>query len=233
MLGDDDAITDHDSSEQRKRAMPNATPQPTEAGKTASTRIRIPGQIGAILTGALLLLGIGGIVALSPWLPSSLFVDGQSADGFILVLGWIVFVLGIAMVVAIPFVNRRRWLVVDDNELRYEDPRMPNQEWRASWPQLDGVHVTVAEVRRPGNSNLSSSLAKRHRVRLVLSTRDESLLEQYGTLRAGVNIYGPGTTTMVLGDAKKIVPELANALARHGGAKFAGVRDEGQQLGPL
>lgn len=183
--------------------------------------VMVPAHTGTVIAGAIACIVLGGLVVLSNFLPG--LADAPPPVG-IMVLGSIVLLLGIALLVALPLIRRKRWIEVDPQQLRYVDPRHPGEQWQLNWNDLDAVEIHVGRL--PATS-MMSRIRPRQRVRLVLYTAGRGRAIEFRALRPSENVAGPGTFAAMFGDSGKMVPELDALLRQYSDGRYRRLLDEG------
>lgn len=195
--------------------------------------VKIPNKMGTIFGGGAILLVIGGLGLWGVYFDQNATLEGAETV-FIPLISWGCFLAGLAVFLFSFNILRARWIAVLPIGVRYIDPKMPGEQWQLEWREIDSLDLQVAHVRRSNSS--SSALMGRPgsvRVRLVIRAIGWDVYERFRSLRAGRNIDGPDSTSLVFGDQPKLIQPLDAALRQYGGYRYRGVIDEGQTSSPL
>lgn len=189
--------------------------------------VLIPNQTGRIVLAGAICTALGGLTVLASLVPG---ISDEAPPVGIIILGVIVLLLGLALLAAPLWIRRKRWLEADAHQLRYVDPKFPDEQWRLNWQDLDAVEIHVGRL---PSSSLLSQIKPTQRVRLVLFTAGRGRAIEFRSLRASEGIAGPGTFAMLFGDMPKLVQPLDAFLRRNAGPRYRRLLDEGLVNTPL
>ncbi|WP_311478646.1 hypothetical protein [uncultured Gulosibacter sp.] len=197
---------------------------PTQPG---ADHVLIPNQTGPIILAGVICSALGGLTVLIELVPG---ISVESPPEGISILGVVVLLLGLTLLTAPLWIRRKRWIEADAHQLRYVDPKFPDEQWRLNWQDLDAVEIHVGRL--PAQSVLSR-FRPRHRVRLVLFTAGRGRAIEFRSLRASEGVAGPGTFAMFFGDMPKLVQPLDAFLRRNARPRYRRLLDEGLVNNPL
>lgn len=189
--------------------------------------VMIPNQIGIIIAGGVICTALGGLTVLSALVPG---LSDEAPPVGITILGVIFLLLGLVLLAAPLWIRRKRWLEADAYQLRYVDPKFPDEQWQLNWQDLDAVELHVGRL--PSTTPLTR-IKPSQRVRLVLFTAGRGRAIQFRSLRASEGIAGPGTFAMLFGNMPKLVTPLDAFLRRNAGPRYRRLLDEGLVNTPL
>ncbi|MEF3323069.1 hypothetical protein PV375_05180 [Gulosibacter sp. GYB002] len=189
--------------------------------------VMIPNQIGIIIAGGVICTALGGLTVLSALVPG---LSDEAPPVGITILGVIFLLLGLVLLAAPLWIRRKRWLEADAYQLRYVDPKFPDEQWQLNWQDLDAVELHVGRL--PSTTPLTR-IKPAQRVRLVLFTAGRGRAIQFRSLRASEGIAGPGTFAMLFGNMPKLVTPLDAFLRRNAGPRYRRLLDEGLVNTPL
>lgn len=189
--------------------------------------VMIPNQIGIIIAGGVICTALGGLTVLSALVPG---LSDEAPPVGITILGVIFLLLGLVLLAAPLWIRRKRWLEADAYQLRYVDPKFPDEQWQLNWQDLDAVELHVGRL---PSTTPPTRIKPAQRVRLVLFTAGRGRAIQFRSLRASEGIAGPGTFAMLFGNMPKLVTPLDAFLRRNAGPRYRRLLDEGLVNTPL
>ncbi|WP_201521826.1 hypothetical protein [Gulosibacter hominis] len=189
--------------------------------------VLIPNQTGIIIAGGVICTALGGLTVLSALVPG---ISDEAPPVGITILGVIFLLLGLVLLAAPIWIRRKRWIEADAYQLRYVDPKFPDEQWQLNWQDLDAVELHVGRL---PSTSIVTRIKPRQRVRLVLFTAGRGRALEFRSLRASEGVAGPGTFAMLFGDMPKLVQPLDALLRRQAGPRYRRLLDEGRVNTPL